>query len=172
MMVTDANSVILRVNKAFTTITGYYAEEVIGKNPSVLSSGQHDALFYIAMRKEINTDDYWEGEIWNKRKNGDVYPEKLTITAVKDSNDNVTNYVATIVDITLSKQAEQEIEELAYYDPLTHLPNRRLMINRINHTMASSARSSNKWALLFLDLDHFKDINDTLGHDMGDLLLQ
>ena len=172
IIVTDADSVILRVNKAFTTITGYNAEEVIGKNPSVLSSGQHDALFYIAMWKDINTDDYWEGEIWNKRKNGDLYPEKLTITAVKDSNGNITNYVATIVDITLSKEAAQEIEGLAYFDPLTRLPNRRLMIDRINHAMAASARTGNEGALFFLDLDHFKDINDTLGHDMGDLLLQ
>lgn len=172
MIVTDADSIILRVNKAFTTITGYSAEEVIGKNPSILSSGQHDALFYIAMWKDINATDYWEGEIWNKRKNGDVYPENITITAVKDSNDNISNYVATLTDITLSKEAEQEIEDLAYYDPLTHLPNRRLMIDRIHHAMSASARSGNEGALLFLDLDHFKDINDTLGHDIGDLLLQ
>jgi len=172
MIVTDADSIIIQVNKAFTTITGYSAEEVIGKNPSMLSSGQHDALFYIAMWKDINATNYWEGQIWNKRKDGDVYPEKLTITAVKDSNGNISNYVATLTDITLSTEAEQEIEELAYYDPLTHLPNRRLMIDRIKHAMAASTRSSNEGALLFLDLDHFKDINDTLGHDIGDLLLQ
>jgi len=172
MMVTDANSVILRVNKAFTTITGYNAEEVIGNKPSMLSSGQHDALFYDAMWQAINTANYWEGEVWNKRKNGDVYPEQLTITAVRDSNGNVTNYVATLTDITQSKQAEQEIEDLAYYDPLTHLPNRRLMIDRIHHAMAASTRSGNEGALLFLDLDRFKTLNDTHGHDMGDILLQ
>jgi len=172
MMVTDANSVILRVNKAFTTITGYNVEEVLGKKPNILSSGQHDALFYDAMWKDINTTGYWEGEVWNKRKDGDVYPEKLTITAVKNLNGNVTNYVATITDISLSKQAEQKIEDLAYFDPLTHLPNRRLMIDRIKHAMAVSARSGKEGALLFLDLDHFKMLNDTLGHDMGDLLLQ
>jgi len=172
MMVTDADNIILRVNKAFTTITGYNVEEAIGNNPRMLSSGQHDAVFYEEMWKAINTTDYWEGEVWNKRKNGDEYPEQLTITAVKDSDGIVTNYVGTITDITLSKQAEQEIEDLAYYDPLTHLPNRRLMIDRIHHAMAASARSNHRGALLFLDLDHFKDLNDTLGHDMGDLLLQ
>jgi len=172
MMVTDVNRIILRVNKAFTTITGYSAEEVIGNKPSILSSGRHDALFYDEIWEAINTASYWEGEAWNKRKNGEVYPEKLTITAVKNSDGIVTNYVGTLTDITLSKQAEQEIEDLAYYDPLTHLPNRRLMLDHIHHAMAANARSGNKSALLFLDLDRFKTLNDTLGHDMGDLLLQ
>ena len=172
MMITDANNIILRVNKAFTTITGYSAEQAVGNNPSILSSGQDDEFFYAEMWKEINTTDYWEGEVWNKRSNGDLYPVQLTITAVKNSAGIVTNYVGTITDITLSKQAEQEIEDLAYYDPLTHLPNRRLMIDRIHHAMATSIRSNDNCALLFLDLDHFKDLNDTLGHDMGDLLLQ
>ncbi|NOR81777.1 MAG: EAL domain-containing protein [Methyloprofundus sp.] len=172
MMVTDANSVILQVNKAFTTITGYAAKEAIGNKPSMLSAGKHDALFYENIWKEINSSGYWEGEVWNKRKNDEEFPEKLTVTAVKDSNGIVTNYVGTLTDITLSKQAEQEIEGLAYYDPLTHLPNRRLMIDRIHHAMAASARSGNEGALLFLDLDHFKTINDTHGHDMGDILLQ
>jgi len=172
MIVTDADNSILRVNKAFTAITGYSSEEAIGENPRILSSGRHDAHFYEEMWQEINTTNYWAGEVWNKRKDGDVYPEKLTITAVKDFAGIVTNYVGTITDITLKKQAEQEIEDLAYYDPLTHLPNRRLMLDRIKHAMAASARSSKEAALLFLDLDHFKTINDTLGHDMGDLLLQ
>ncbi len=107
-----------------------------------------------------------------KRKNGEVYPGKLTITAVKNEEGIVTNYVGTLIDITLSKQAEKEIQDLAYYDPLTQLPNRRLMMDRILHTMAASARSGHEVAFLFLDLDHFKDLNDTLGHDMGDILLQ
>jgi len=172
MMVTDVNQVILRVNKAFTAITGYSTEEAIGKKPDILSSGQHDVLFYNDMWKEINLTDYWEGEIWNKRKNDEVYPEKLTITAVKNAEGIVTNYVGTLTDITLSKQAEQEIQDLAYYDPLTHLPNRRLMMDRIIHAMAASARSGHESALLFLDIDHFKSLNDTLGHDIGDILLQ
>ncbi|NOQ77374.1 MAG: EAL domain-containing protein [Methylococcaceae bacterium] len=172
MMVTDADSVIIRVNKAFTTITGYKAEEVIGNKPSILSSERHDACFYDDMWQTINSTDYWEGEIWSKRKNDEIYPEKLTITAVKNSAGIVINYVGTLTDITQSKQAEQEIEDLAYYDPLTHLPNRRLMIDRIWHAMAASERSGNGGALLFLDLDYFKTLNDTLGHDMGDILLQ
>ncbi len=172
MMVTNADNIILRVNKAFTTITGYSSENAIGKKSSILSSGRHDAIFFDAMWNEIYTNSYWEGELWNKRKNGEIYPQKLTITAVKDANNIVTNYVGTLIDITKNKQAEQEIEALAYYDPLTHLPNRRLMMDRINHAMAASARSEKKGALLFLDLDHFKTLNDTLGHDMGDILLQ
>lgn len=172
MMVTDADNIILRVNKAFTTITGYAAEDAIGNNSSILSSGRHDAHFFDDMWNELTTNNYWGGEIWNKRKNGELYPQQLTITAVKDSNDMVTNYVGTLIDITKNKEAEQEIEDLAYYDPLTHLPNRRLMMDRINHAMAASARNEKKGALLFLDLDHFKMLNDTLGHDMGDILLQ
>jgi len=172
MMVTDADNIILRVNKAFTSITGYTAKDAIGNKSSMLGSNRHDTLFFDDMWNEIHTNSYWEGELLNKRKNGEIYPQKLTITAVKDSNDIVTNYVGTLTDITKSKQAEQEIEDLAYYDPLTHLPNRRLMIDRINHAMATNTRSEKQSALLFLDLDHFKTLNDTLGHDMGDILLQ
>jgi len=172
MVVTDADNVIIRVNKAFTKITGYSEEEALGNNPVMLSSGQHDRLFYEGMWKKINSTDYWEGEVWNKRKNDEVYPQKLSITAVKNTEGIVTNYVGMLTDITLRKQAEQEIQDLAYYDPLTQLPNRRLMLDRIWHAMAASARSGNEGALLFLDLDNFKSLNDTLGHDMGDILLQ
>ena len=172
MMVTDADNVIIRVNKTFTSITGYKAEEALGNNPGMLSSGQHDRLFYDEMWQKINSTDYWEGEVWNKRKNDEIYPQKLSITAVKNTEGIVTNYVGMLNDITLNKQAEQEIQDLAYYDPLTHLPNRRLMLDRIRHAMAASARSGNEGAILFLDLDNFKSLNDTLGHDMGDILLQ
>ncbi len=172
MMVTDADNVIIQVNKAFTTITGYNAEEVIGNKPSMLSSDRHDAYFYGDIWQKINNTDYWEGEVWNKRKNAEEYPEKLTITAVKNAEGVVTNYVSTLTDITQSKQAEQEIKNLAYYDPLTNLPNRRLMTDLIHHAIAASTRSGNQAALLFLDLDHFKSLNDTLGHDTGDILLQ
>ncbi|SIS86306.1 EAL domain-containing protein [Neptunomonas antarctica] len=172
MIITDANKVILRVNNAFTIITGYNAEEACGNNANMLSSGRHDKIFYDEMWQKIDSVGYWEGEVWNKRKNGEIYPEKLTITAAKDSNGIVTNYVGTLSDITLRKNAEHEIEDLAYYDPLTHLPNRRLMIDRIHHAMATSTRTGNECALLYLDIDHFKTLNDTLGHDMGDLLLQ
>lgn len=172
MMVTDAQNIILRVNRAFTNITGYSAEEAIGKPPSLLSAGLNDKAFYTDMWECINTNGSWEGEVWNRRKSGDVYPEHLTITTVKNANNTLTNYVATLTDITERKQAADQIEHLAFYDSLTHLPNRQLLLDRLNHGFAASARSDRKGALLFLDLDHFKTLNDTLGHDVGDLLLQ
>ena len=172
MIVTDANTVILRVNNAFTKITGYSREEVIGQTPKLLSSGRQDKMFYEKMWDSINTTGAWDGEISNRRKNGEVYPEHLTITAVKDANGIVTNYVATLTDITMKKKASDKIMSLAFYDPLTALPNRRLLIDRLGLALAASARSLQCGALLFLDLDHFKTINDTLGHGAGDLLLQ
>ena len=172
MVVTDAENLILRVNRAFTEITGYSAPEAIGQSPRLLRSGRHDAAFYRAMWQSIQASGTWKGEIWNRRKNGEVYPEWLTITAVKDGNGAVTNYVATLTDITGRKAAEEEIRNLAFYDPLTQLPNRRLLMDRLHQALAGSERSRKRGALLFIDLDHFKTLNDTLGHDKGDLLLQ
>lgn len=172
MLVSDANSIILRVNSAFSRITGYAAEEVVGKNPRILSSGRQDAKFYSSMWDCINRLGYWEGEIWNKRKNGEIYPEKLTITTVKNPAGIVTNYVATLTDITVSREAAEEIQHLAFYDSLTRLPNRRLLIDRLKLAFATSSRTGKTGALLFLDLDNFKTLNDTLGHDVGDQLLQ
>jgi diguanylate cyclase (GGDEF)-like protein/PAS domain S-box-containing protein len=172
MVVTDAKNVILRVNRAFTEITGYSAEEVIGQVPRMLNSGRHDAAFYRTMWDSILGSGTWKGEIWNKRKSGEVYPEWLTITAVKDGEGAITNYVATLTDITGRKAAEDEIKNLAFYDTLTQLPNRRLLMDRLHQALASSERSRHRGALLFIDLDHFKTLNDTLGHDKGDLLLQ
>ncbi|MEQ1766466.1 MAG: EAL domain-containing protein, partial [Methylotenera sp.] len=172
MLVTDAKRIILRVNRAFTIITGYSAEESIGKTPSMLSSGQHDAAFYADMWERINSTGDWEGEIWNQRKNGEVYPQYLTITAVKGADNIITNYVATLTDITERKQAADEIEYLAFYDSLTHLPNRRMLLDRLKRALAVSARNGRDGAVLFLDLDHFKTLNDSLGHAIGDLLLQ
>ncbi|MCQ8129314.1 putative bifunctional diguanylate cyclase/phosphodiesterase, partial [Methylomonas rivi] len=172
ILVTDAGGDILRVNHAFSRITGFAAAEVIGKNPRLLNSGKHDADFYQAMWANLHDTGSWAGEIWNRRKNGEVYPEKLTITAVKDAGGNITNYVATLTDITLTKAAADKIEQLAYYDPLTHLANRRLLLDRLQQALISSARSGREGALLFIDLDNFKQINDTLGHDIGDLLLR
>ncbi|MDD5631879.1 MAG: PAS domain S-box protein [Methylococcales bacterium] len=172
MMVTDANNNILTVNKAFTDMTGYTVNEVIGQNPRLLRSGLQTPDFYASLWESIAKKGAWEGEIWNRRKNGEIYPEYLTITAVKDANKIVTHYVATHTDMTLRKAAAEEIERLAFYDPLTRLPNRRLLQERLKPALASSQRSSRKGALLFIDLDNFKTLNDTLGHDMGDLLLQ
>ncbi|MGZ8195801.1 MAG: bifunctional diguanylate cyclase/phosphodiesterase [Methylosarcina sp.] len=172
MFITDANSVILRVNRTFTTITGYTAEEAIGKKPNLLKSGRQNSDFYDAMWASIRRTGAWEGELWNRRKNGEIYPEHITITAVKDANGIVTNYVATLNDITVHKAAADKIERLALYDSLTGLPNRQLLRDRLVSALASSNRSGRKGALLFIDLDNFKTLNDTLGHDMGDLLLQ
>ncbi|MFA6969908.1 MAG: EAL domain-containing protein [Gallionella sp.] len=170
-MITDADCVILRVNQAFTDSTGYTSEEVVGKTPRLLKSGRHNADFYRTMWESIQHTGSWCGEIWNRRKNGKVSPELLTITAVK-SGDVVTHYVGTHVDITELKAAEDEIKHLAFYDQLTGLPNRRLLLDRLKHALAFSARSGRVGALLFLDLDNFKTLNDTLGHNIGDLLLQ
>ncbi len=170
--VTDETGKILRVNSAFTRITGYAQEEAVGQNPRLLKSGRHDEQFYSVMWRSINNTGSWQGEIWNRRKNGEVYPEYLTITAVKDTSGTVTHYVATFNDITLSKAAADEVKHLAFYDPLTRLPNRRLLLERLQQAFVSSARSRKICALLFIDLDNFKMLNDTLGHDVGDLLLQ
>ena len=172
MFVTDAHSTILRVNQSFTEITGYTAEEAIGKTPSLLSSGRHDRKFYAAIWASLNRDGAWRGEIWNRRKNGAVYPEWLTITAVRASNGQITHYVSTLVDYSQRKADEEAIRQLAFYDGLTHLPNRRLLMDRLQQALASSARTHNHGAVMFIDLDNFKYINDTLGHHHGDLLLQ
>ncbi len=172
MLVSDANNLILRVNRAFTKITGYTSEEVIGKNPQILHSDRHDANFFAAMWKSIENTGSWKGEIWNRHKNGEVYPEYLNITAVKDQNGTVTNYIATLNEITMSSGAADEIKHLAFYDPLTGLPNRRLLMDRLQQAFATSARTGRRGALLIIDLDNFKTLNDTLGHDIGDLLLK
>ncbi|MBA6339826.1 EAL domain-containing protein [Colwellia sp. MB02u-10] len=172
MFVTDANSNILRVNRAFTRITGYSAEEAIGQKPQLISSGKQSKAFFANMWESINSIGGWEGEIWNKRKNGEVYSEHLTVTAVKDASGRVSNYVGAFIDNTTNKAASEKINSLAYFDPLTHLPNRRLLFDKLGHALASSARSNKCAALLLLDLDHFKILNDTLGHEAGDTLLQ
>lgn len=172
MLITDAEVNILRVNSAFTNITGYAAEEVIGKNPRILSSGRQNKAFYAQMWGSLNTRGMWEGEIWNRRKNGEIYPEWLNITAVRDENGATTNYVASMSDITARKNAEEEVYRLAFYDPLTNLANRRLLLDRLQRALAYSSRTRQYGALLFIDLDNFKVINDTLGHTHGDELLR
>jgi len=170
--ITDTKGAILEVNPAFIAATGYNREEILGKNPRILQSGRQNNQFYAKMWQSINMTGQWQGEIWNRRKNGIDYPEWLTITAVKNNRGVITNYVGSFSDITESKAAEGEIKHLAFYDPLSELPNRRLLLDRLHHALASSARSGREGALLFIDLDNFKTINDTLGHYIGDLLLQ
>lgn len=171
MFVTDANQVIQRVNTAFTQTTGYSAQESIGQTPRMLHSGRHDSGFYASMWTAIQNDGHWQGEIWNRRKNGDIYPEWLTISAVKDAGGQVSHYVGIFQDMSESKAREDQIRTLAFYDSLTRLPNRRLLLDRLHQAMVSSERSERYAALLFIDLDNFKLLNDTQGHDIGDLLL-
>lgn len=171
IMVTDPAQRILRVNQAFVRLTGYSADEAIGQKPSLLQSGRQDKAFYQAMWQCLLSHGHWEGEIWNRRKSGEIYPEWLTISAVKDDHGALTHYVSTFSDISNLKVAESEIHSLAFYDPLTALPNRRLLLNRLAKAQAASNRSAQYGALLMIDLDNFKTLNDTLGHDMGDRLL-
>ena len=172
MIVTDADARILRINNAFTVITGYTADDAIGQTPNLLRSGRQDKSFYSEMWNTLIKSGAWEGELWNRRKNGEIYPEHLSITAVKDSKEATVNYVASFTDITKNKIAADEIKSLAFYDPLTHLPNRRLLLDRLKQAIASSSRSNKYSAAVFLDIDHFKTLNDTLGHAVGDLLLK
>ena len=172
MIITDVHNIILRVNRTFTEITGYTAAEAVGQKMNLLKSGRHDTDFYAAMWASIHTTGTWQGEIWNRRKNGEIYPEWVTITAVKSDEGTVTHYVSTMTDITLRKAAEDEIQHLAFFDPLTQLPNRRLLLDRLETALAASARNKSYGALMFIDLDNFKNLNDTLGHDMGDMLLR
>jgi diguanylate cyclase (GGDEF)-like protein/PAS domain S-box-containing protein len=172
MIVTDANAVILRVNGAFTESTGYSAEEAVGKTPRLLQSGRHDTAFFREMWETIHRVGGWDGEVWDRRKNGEIYPKWLTISAVKGDDGVVTNYIGTHHDITERKKAEQRINELAFFDQLTGLPNRTLLMDRLRQTMTASSRHGSYGALLFIDLDNFKTLNDTLGHDMGDMLLK
>jgi len=171
MMVTDAAGVILRVNRAFTETTGYRADEVVGQSPTLLKSGRHKAAFYAAMWESIHQIGTWQGEVWNLRKNGEVYPAWLTISAVKGLGGGVTHYVGTHIDISQRKSVEDQLHRLAFYDPLTQLPNRRLLLDRLEHALAGSARSRHQGAIMFIDLDNFKTLNDTQGHDVGDRLL-
>jgi diguanylate cyclase (GGDEF)-like protein/PAS domain S-box-containing protein len=172
MFITDANKVILRVNSAFIKITGYTLEEAIGKTHELFSSDHQDKHLYDSIWDSIEHTGAWEGDVWGKRKGGEVYPARLILSTVKNADDIVTNYVASLTDITASKAASDEIKNLAFFNPLTNLPNRRLLMDRLRQALVSSSRSGNKGALLFLDLDRFKTLNDTLGHDIGDLLLK
>ena len=171
MFITDANGVIERVNCAFTEMTGYGAEESVGKTPAILKSGRHDAEFYQSLYETLRRDGHWQGEIWNRRKEGEIYPAWQTITAVADKEGRVTHYISAFSDISRHKEAEEKIHTLVFYDPLTLLSNRRLLLDRLHQALALSIRTDKQGALLFLDLDNFKSINDAHGHAIGDLLL-
>ena len=171
IMITDKNNRIVRVNSAFTLLTGYTAEEVIGRTPAILNSGRQSIEFYSNMWGQLANCQHWEGEIWNRRKDGSIYPEWLTISVVTTDQGIPSHYVAMFFDMSERKAAEENIRNLAYYDPLTGLPNRRLMIDRLNMALTNSNRSNHHGALMFMDLDRFKILNDTQGHDKGDQLL-
>jgi diguanylate cyclase (GGDEF)-like protein/PAS domain S-box-containing protein len=172
MIIADTDTVILRVNKAFSQMTGYAPADVIGRRTRMFRSGRQDCMFYRAMWDSINATGKWEGELWNRRKNGETFPLWMTITTVRNSRDVITHYVAALTDITQRKSAEDEIRTLAFYDHLTALPNRRLLMERLRQALATARRARQCGALMFIDLDDFKNINDRYGHHSGDLLLQ
>ena len=172
MVITNADSIILRINKAFTKSTGYTEQEAVGQRLNILKSGRHDEAFYTSMWNNILSTGSWQGEIWDRHKNGEIYPKWLTITAVKDTLGMVTHYVGAHIDITERKAAEDKIKHLAFYDPLTQLPNRRLLQERLIHGINMDRREGRQLGLLMLDLDRFKAVNDSLGHLAGDELLQ
>lgn len=172
IFITDLNERIIRVNNAFKQLTGYDDKEVLGQTPRILSSGMHDADFYRQIWREIKTFGGWTGELWNKRKSGERFPVQQAITAVKDVRGQTTHYLSTFSDITVRKLSEEQIHQLAFYDPLTGLANRRLLEDHIVQAFSSSARNKSYCALLFIDLDHFKHLNDTMGHKQGDELLK
>jgi diguanylate cyclase (GGDEF)-like protein/PAS domain S-box-containing protein len=171
VLITDQQGTIVNVNRSFSRMTGYSRKEAVGKTPSILNSGRQDSQFYRAMWQSLRQGGHWEGEIWNRRKNGEVYLEWLSISAVRNDNGEGSHYIAIFSDITHARENEKKLHHLAYYDPLTDLPNRVLFHDRMDQALARSEREGSLVALLFLDLDRFKGINDMLGHKAGDRLL-
>lgn len=172
IMLLDSCSNIVMVNKAFTHITGFTEDEALGKNPRILASGQHDKDFYSSMWESIEKEGRWQGEIWNRRRNGSIYPEWLLIQTMRDSQNEVTHYIGTFTDLTERKETEERVQWLAHFDPLTGLPNRTLLHIRSNLALSLAQRRHEPLALMFLDLDNFKNVNDSLGHGVGDELLK
>jgi diguanylate cyclase (GGDEF)-like protein/PAS domain S-box-containing protein len=171
IMITDADANIIRVNQAFLDTTGYSSEEVIGQNPRMMNSGRHDKAFYTEMWQQLLNTGLWTGEVFDKRKNGEIYPKWVKITAVKNELQQITHYVAVFKDLSERKKSEEEIRNLAFYDALTKLPNRHLFLDRFRSALTSASRLNSFGAILLIDLDRFKLLNDTLGHDCGDLIL-
>ena len=172
ILITDLNGEIMAVNPAFCQITGYSANEAIGKNPSFLSSGIQDAAFYADLWESLRVNGFWQGELYNRKKSGEMYPEWLSINAVRSSQGQVLSYVAMFSDVSRLLRAESQVSYLAHFDSLTGLANRHLFDDRLNQSVAHAKRSNTPFTLIFIDLDKFKAVNDTHGHPMGDRVLQ
>ncbi len=171
VFVLDNQERFLSVNRSFETVTGYTAEEVIGRTPRILKSGRQDAVFYRSMWRQINEHGHWQGEIWNRRKSGEVYPEWLSVSEVRNEQGNIENYIGIFSDITERKRQEEHIKQLAFFDPLTRLANRTLLMDRMKNAVANAERHQKGLAVIFIDLNRFKEINDHYGHDIGDDVL-
>lgn len=171
IMITDAANRVIAVNPAFSAITGYAEGEVLGKNPRFLSSGKHDADFYKTLWHSLAVSGNWRGRLWNRRKSGELYAQLLNISVVRDDAGKVTHHVALFSDITDIEEHERHLRRVADHDLLSGLPNRRLLLDRLRQALAQARRGHRLMAVCFLDLDHFKAVNDRLGHDAGDTLL-
>ena len=172
IVVTDAQGCILSVNQAYTTLTGYSREEALGNNPRMLKSGRHDKEFYKELWASVLSTGHWHGDVWDRQKDGGIYPKYLSISAIKNAQGEPTNYIGIFYDISERKTIEERLDHLAHYDPLTGLPNRSLLIDRLEQAVERAIRLGTKVAMLYLDLDHFKQVNDSFGHAAGDALLK
>ncbi len=171
VVITDPKGRILAANPSVSAITGYDRDQLIGNSMRLLQSGRHDRAFYDALWSSVRSEGFWQGEIWNRRKNGEIYPELLTISTVRDAQGEITNYVGSFADITVFKRSQEHMEHLAHHDGLTGLPNRLLLLSRLEHALSRARRDKGLGAVLFLDLDRFKQVNDRFGHPAGDALL-